>query len=554
LASAGRAADQPGQEDLDKASQAKLSARSTADRARSLADYTEAVKQFGEAITLSESALKKGLDKDGEQLAQQIIVSTLLDRAKLRAGLALATRVKPEGKDYRKEALEDLERAVKMNAELPDALLMIARLNLLQGGDRKRAMEAIDQAIATKEDPRLRAQAYVLRATLAKEPEKKLADLGEAIKLQPNDVKLLTDRGLFLATIGKTEAALADFNAALEREPKNPTLFEAKAMAQAELKKLADAEATVEAWRKIEPKSIVPLVTLARIRAAKPDLPAALAPLDEALKLEPDSVLALLTRATVYHEMKDKAKARADAEKARRLAPNSSMVRRLYVMILAQDGSMKEAIAEMEKYLRLAPEDRESLLQLGAFYSAEEHFYKAIHLFSQIIDADPANFMALRMRGDAYLGIGKHGEAIADYERAYKVKPADDGLLNNFAWVLATTPDDKLRNGKRALEMALEASKLTDYKQGHILSTLAAAYAETGDFQKALEWSEKAVAIGKEEQKEALRKELESYKAKKPVREMKNEAKDQPGDQPDIKGPPQPEKLQPPEAPDDLNI
>jgi len=48
-----------------------------------------------------------------------------------------------------------------------------------------------------------------------------------------------------------------------------------------------------------------------------------------------------------------------------------------------------------------------------------------------------------------------------------------------------------LRNGKRAIELATEACKLTEYKQAHILSTLAPAMPETGDFETAMSWSQK---------------------------------------------------------------
>ena len=64
---------------------------------------------------------------------------------------------------------------------------------------------------------------------------------------------------------------------------------------------------------------------------------------------------------------------------------------------------------------------------------------------------------------------------------------------------------------------------MTEYKLPHILSTLAAAYAETGDFDNAVKWSSKAVEIGDKEHDEALKKELESYKAKKPWRELLTE-------------------------------
>jgi hypothetical protein len=94
-------------------------------------------------------------------------------------------------------------------------------------------------------------------------------------------------------------------------------------------------------------------------------------------------------------------------------------------------------------------------------------------------------------------------------------------LLNNLAWVLATSPNDNLRDGKRAIELAKQGCDLTEYKQAHIVSTLAAAYAETGDFESAIKWSKKAVETGSEAIKPQLAKELESYEAKKPWREEK---------------------------------
>ena len=115
---------------------------------------------------------------------------------------------------------------------------------------------------------------------------------------------------------------------------------------------------------------------------------------------------------------------------------------------------------------------------------------------------------------------------MADYEKAYKDLSKDSGLLNNFAWVLATSPDEKLRDGKRAVKMATEACELTEYKQAHILSTLAAAYAETGDFDNAIKWSEKSAEVGKTENadhSENYKKELETYKAHKPYREVLSE-------------------------------
>jgi len=89
--------------------------------------------------------------------------------------------------------------------------------------------------------------------------------------------------------------------------------------------------------------------------------------------------------------------------------------------------------------------------------------------------------------------------------------------------VLATSTDDKLRDGRRAIELATKACELTKYEKAHIISTLAAGHAETGDFDNALKWSQKSVDLGGEDLAEALNKELETYKKGEPFRELLTE-------------------------------
>ena len=68
----------------------------------------------------------------------------------------------------------------------------------------------------------------------------------------------------------------------------------------------------------------------------------------------------------------------------------------------------------------------------------------------------------------------------------------------------------------RSIELATKAADLTEHKQAHILSTLAAGYAETGDFKKAIEWSEKAVAIGARKPRAWVPPKVERTKIPKP--------------------------------------
>ncbi|MEO8269010.1 MAG: hypothetical protein ABI557_04775, partial [Aureliella sp.] len=173
--------------------------------------------------------------------------------------------------------------------------------------------------------------------------------------------------------------------------------------------------------------------------------------------------------------------------------------------------------------------------QLASYYQLDKRPRLAIQLLDQLLESDPENAAALRSRGDAKLSVNMQQEAVDDYEAAIKMmeskrdqadpeefKEDYSGLLNNLSWVMSTSPKDELRDGKRALELALKACEATDYEAPHILSTLAAAYAETGDFDNARKWASKAVELGdeqKHEQTEQLEKELESYEADKPWRE-----------------------------------
>jgi tetratricopeptide (TPR) repeat protein len=404
----------------------------------------------------------------------------------------------------------------------------------------KRAAKALELAIrCAKEDPLLQAQALMLRAGLQKDPDKKLADLNEAVRVAPGDVAFLRARASVYSQAEKFPEALADLDSALKFEPKHAPTLEAKAMVLGKMKKFDEALALIDRVQKLDPKSVSPLVHRARIHAMKPDLPAALKDLDEAHRREPGNVAVLLLRASVYQEMKENEKAMADVDKILALRPDFDVAMRFRASLLAGEGKFGDAIAQVEELLKGEPGNPEARLQLALLYTADQKYEKAIKIFTELIEKDPAAFAALRGRGDALLSLGKHAEAIADYERAYKLQPHDAGLLNNFAWVLCTSPVDKLRNGKRALELAKEACRLTDYKQAHILSTLGAAYAEIGDFNSAMEWSKKAIALGKEDQKEALAKELESYKAGKPMRELKTpEPAEKPQPQKDKKAKP----------------
>ena len=73
--------------------------------------------------------------------------------------------------------------------------------------------------------------------------------------------------------------------------------------------------------------------------------------------------------------------------------------------------------------------------------------------------------------------------------------PDQAGVLNNLAWLLATCPDGAFRNGPEAVRLATRACELTKYSQPLLIGSLAAAQAESGDFQAAIATAERAAAL-----------------------------------------------------------
>jgi tetratricopeptide (TPR) repeat protein len=512
-----------GQEDLDKATESRLTANT--------------LTELNNVISLIESAQKKGLDDVNTQYANKLLSTTLIQRAKETIKQIFTEVSSPEVFRQRfQSAKGDLERAVKLDPKQPEAFMLIAQLNLLPGGTGlKGVREAVDKAIELGiEDPAERSKAFALRARLQEKPEAKLADFDEAVRLMPDDASTVRERGLALADMEKYEQALVDLDKAITLAPEDGPSYEAKAIVLSRLKKYDDALAALDKAQQLSPDSEMPLLHRSRVHIAQGKLDAALEDLKKALAINPGNLTVLMLRASVYQEKGEKEKAMADIDQALTIKPDLPMVVRTRALMLAEDNRFDEAIGELEKLYKLNPKDMLTVLQLGVLYSAQKKSAKAIEYFDILLAQAPNEWRALEGRGDSYLNIGKQAEAVADYEKAIKLQPKESGLLNNLAWVLATSPDDKLRDGKRAIQLATEACELTEYKAAHILSTLAAAYAETGDFDSAVKWSTKAVEIGEKDHDEDLKKELENYKAKKPIREVLTEEKpaDKPTDKP----------------------
>lgn len=498
-----------GQKDLDKATNAQITA--------------ESLDDLQKVLDLVESALKKGLDEENTKFAKELGSSVLYQRAeKFSSAIFDRDPPSPQWPAIRTAAVRDLEKAIAFNEKFGNAHLLLARLYSLPGGSDEKAAKSAGLAVELlKENKRDYAKALVVRGTVTGTPEERMKDFSEALKIDPENLDALRSRGLLNQLKDKNEEALADILKVIETKEDDLGAQMAASEILTELKKFDEAMKHAEKVVKLLPKKVNGYMLKARIHIMQEDVKGAIQDATDGLKVEPQNLQAILLRARLRHTDGQKEEARKDLEKALTIQPGLAQAILTRSMFNAADGKYDAAIRDVEQLLEADPGNTDYLLQKAAYLVSDKRPRQAIKVIESILSVEKDNLQALRSRGDALLSIGKQKEAMADFEAIVKAEPDNSGALNNLAWTLATSTDDSLRDGKRALELATKACEVTKYKAAHILSTLASAYAETGDFENARKWSQKAVDTAEEEEtKEQLKKELESYKENKPWREL----------------------------------
>ena len=116
------------------------------------------------------------------------------------------------------------------------------------------------------------------------------------------------------------------------------------------------------------------------------------------------------------------------------------------------------------------------------------------------------------------------GEGVAvalESERRIRSIGAVPATIGVLAWVLATCPEDAVRDGHKAIDVAKKACELSRWKDANQLRSLAAAYAESGNFKEAVRWEETAIKLGyaDREEGERARERFKLYEEGKPYRE-----------------------------------
>lgn len=246
----------------------------------------------------------------------------------------------------------------------------------------------------------------------------------------------------------------------------------------------------------------------AKIWRLKGELEIALGDMNDAIRLNSNESAWFDGRATMWYGKKEYDKAIADYSEAIRLDPKDGAAYCNRGIVWSDKKEFKRALADFDQALKLVPPNAES----GLLYNSDVTGGDSTHTVNR-----RANILA--ERGRAWFGSRQYEKAIADYEQSLLVSPKFQWARDQLARVRATCPDDKYRNGQQAIGYATEACETTAWKNSEYIDTLAAAYAEAGDFDKAIEWQQKGMDLAPANEKADYESRLKLYREKKPYRE-----------------------------------
>ena len=191
---------------------------------------------------------------------------------------------------------------------------------------------------------------------------------------------------------------------------------------------------------------------------------------------------------------------------------------------LWKKGEFDRAIEDYTAALRIEPDDHAALINRGKSWERKGEYDRAIEDYTAALRIKPDLYQALHNRGRAWGDKGELNRTVEDFTAALRIKPDHAPALNDRAWVLATAPDARLRDGPRAVRLADKLVSLQD--DAYTRDTLAAAYAEAGRFADAVSAQERSLAMGRAEGWSAehiadVEDRLRLYRQSQPYRELK---------------------------------
>jgi Flp pilus assembly protein TadD len=191
--------------------------------------------------------------------------------------------------------------------------------------------------------------------------------------------------------------------------------------------------------------------------------------------------------------------------------------------VLARIGRVDEALDHFRQAVDLRPDFPDAHYNLGMVLFRKGDLDGAISQWRTTLSLRPNDPGTNTSLANALVQKGLFREAVTHYQVTLQSEPDSELPLNNLAWVLSAAPDDSVRNGAAAVELALHLNQVTHDGNPFFIRTLAAAYAEAGQFEKAVETGQTASGLahaqGQHELAGKIEEETDRYRQHLPFRD-----------------------------------
>jgi tetratricopeptide (TPR) repeat protein len=268
---------------------------------------------------------------------------------------------------------------------------------------------------------------------------------------------------------------------------------------------------------RLDPKDGYAHAALAVALLGKGDQAGALASLNNAIALDPRLAVAFEQRGYIAYGKKEYDKSLADLDEAIRLDPAIRWPYHVRGWIWYRKKDYDKALADYERALKIDPKDSVFYRDRGNIAFARKQYDKALEDYGEAIRLNPNYSVPFLQRGKTWVQKKHYDKALADFREVVRLDPKQAYGHTALAWFLATCPDAKYRDGRQAVAVAQRACELS--KGPEEFATLAAAFAEAGDFDRAVEAQARAIELAPAEAKTEYQRRLDLYKNKRPYRQ-----------------------------------
>ena len=341
----------------------------------------------------------------------------------------------------------------------------------------------------------------------------------EAIQVNSNYVGAYYFRGLSYLATTQYDNAIADLSRALALNTNDPEAYYFRGLCYLDKKRYDKVAADMSSALLLRTNAPY-LLSRAYAYLQMTNYNGAIEDYTRLIRLNPVSTEAYLARAQAYDMEKVYGLAMLDCRTVLLINPELPAAYQEQGEIYHDEGDFTNAIADYDTLLQLAPDDKSGYYLRAMTYNDMGDSSNAVSDLNTYLKFNPDDSEAYNYRGSCRSDLGDYAGALSDCQRAIALDPESMWGYNNLAWLMAVCPDARYRNGKKALEYAKKACALGGWQDPSCVDTLAAAYAEAGDFRDAVKWEKRAMKNIPSEHLAECHKALHCYEQGLPYREL----------------------------------